>query len=92
VNWPQCFRGDSTDAEWKTNISSCILYSHSCIAVFDISWIGLGFLFFSLKQHACAGQFEMHKTFLKNQISQANFQCSASHGLQAFYFKPLEGL
>lgn len=51
-----------------------------------LSW----FFVASFQQPETVEQFEIHKTFLKNQISQSTFECSAPHGLQAFCFKPLE--
>lgn len=61
-------------------------YIHIPVSLFFIFAELLVCLFVSLKQPATAGQFEIHKTFLKTRISQANLKCSALQGLQAFLF------
>lgn len=87
-NRSQCFRGDnSTDAEWKLKFFSCILYSLSCIAMLDMCWIGFLFVSFQLLD-----SLKYIKLFSKIKSHKPISNAVLPHGLQTFYFKPLEGL
>lgn len=89
--------GHSTSGKTPQMLSGRQKYLHISYIHIPVSlrliFAGLVFcFFFSFQQPAAAEKFEIHKTFLENKISQANFKCSVPHGLQAFYFKPLEAL
>lgn len=82
------FRGDnSTDAEWKLKIFSYILYSLFCIAMLDMCWIGFLFVSFQLLD-----SLKYIKLFSKIKSHKPISNAVLPHGLQTFYFKPLEGL
>lgn len=67
-------------------------YIHIPVSLFLIFAELLVCLSVSLKQPATAGQFEIHKTFLKTESHKPIWNAVLYRGYKLFYFKPLEGL
>lgn len=86
---PQCFRGVGKN-------SSYIICAYSCSLVFTVFFFIIifvcYFVCFLKTTWNCWIVCSVYKTYFKNEVQRAKFQCSAHHGFQTLDLMPLEGV